>query len=218
VSEIKYRLAGAIGSGLMDGLLGSLKYHVEGAEQHEQYTKHGSPVIFAIWHGRLLAPCYLHRRQGVVALISRSADGEYLARLLSHWGYETVRGSSSRGGSEALRELVRYLRKGRSLAITPDGPRGPMQRLKPGVLTAAQLGGVPIIPTTASTKRGWWPGKWDRFLIPKPFAKVWVRYEKPVVITRTANETELEQHRQSLEDTLNRMTAELDRAIGHEPV
>jgi lysophospholipid acyltransferase (LPLAT)-like uncharacterized protein len=170
-------------------------------------------VIYAIWHGRLLPPAFLHRGQGVVTLISRSADGEYLARLLSHWGFENVRGSSSRGGSEALRELVKHCRKGRSLAITPDGPRGPMQELKSGVLTAAQLSGVPIIPASSSASRGWWPGRWDRFLIPKPFAKVRVQYAAPVIVPRDADETHLEKMRREIEHTLNRMTETLDREI-----
>jgi lysophospholipid acyltransferase (LPLAT)-like uncharacterized protein len=170
-------------------------------------------VIYAVWHGRLLPPAFLHRGQDVVTLISRSADGEYLARLLSHWGYESVRGSSSRGGSEALRELVKYGRKGRSLAITPDGPRGPKQELKGGILSAAQLSGVPIIPTSSTASRGWWPGRWDRFLIPKPFAKVRVQYAAPVIVPRDANEAQLEILRKEIEETLNRMTETLDREV-----
>lgn len=197
----------------MDALFSTLEYHVAGAEHHAQYTKQGKPVIYAIWHGRLLPPAFLHRGQGVVTLISRSADGEYLARLLSRWGFDSVRGSSSRGGSEALRELVKHCRKGRSLAITPDGPRGPKQELKSGVLTAAQLSGVPIIPASSSASRGWWPGRWDRFLIPKPFAKVRVQYAAPVIVPRDADEAQLEKMRKEIEHTLNRMTEALDREV-----
>ena len=197
----------------MDALFSTLDYHVAGAEHHAQYTKQGKPVIYAIWHGRLLPPAFLHRRQGVVTLISRSGDGEYLAGLFTHWGFESVRGSSSRGGREALRELVKRCRKGRSLAITPDGPRGPMQELKRGVLTAAQLSGAPIIPASSSASRGWWPGRWDRFLIPKPFAKVRVQYAPPVMVPRDANEDQLEAIRKEIEHTLNRMTETLDREV-----
>ena len=198
---------------MLDTLFSTLEYHVAGAEHHAQYTRQGMPVIYAIWHGRLLPPAFLHRGQGVVTLISRSADGEYLARLLSRWGFDSVRGSSSRGGSEALRELVRHCRKGRSLAITPDGPRGPKQELKSGVLTAAQLAGVPIIPASSSASRGWWPGRWDRFLIPKPFAKVRVQYAPPVMVPRDANEDQIEVIRKEIEHTLNRMTETLDREV-----
>ena len=211
--SLKHRLAAAVGGTALDALFSTLDYQVAGAEHVTQYTKQGKPVIYAIWHGRLLPPAFLHRGQGVVTLISRSADGEYLARLLAHWGYENVRGSSSRGGSEALRELVKHCRKGRSLAITPDGPRGPMQQLKSGVLTAAQLSGVPIIPTSSSASSGWWPGRWDRFLIPKPFAKVRVAYATPVNVPRDANEAQRETMRKEIEQTLNRMTETLDREV-----
>ena len=108
--------------------------------------------------------------------------------------------------------MVRQLRRGHSLAITPDGPRGPMQKLKPGVLVAAQLAGVPVIPATSTADRGWWPGKWDRFLIPKPFASVRVRYAEPYFIPRNASDAEIEQHALNVEQILNQMTAELDAA------
>ncbi|MEX2282381.1 MAG: lysophospholipid acyltransferase family protein [Gemmatimonadota bacterium] len=213
MSALKYRLAGSAGGVALDALFGTLDYDVAGAEHHREYTSKGQPVIYAIWHGRLMPPSYLHRGEGVVTLISQSGDGEYLARLLEHWGYESVRGSSSRGGSEALRELVKHCRDGRSLAITPDGPRGPMQQLKSGVLAAAQLSGAPIIPASSSATRGWWPGKWDRFLIPKPFAKVRVQYGAPVMVPRNAGEAQLEQMRKDIEHTLNRMTEVLDREV-----
>jgi lysophospholipid acyltransferase (LPLAT)-like uncharacterized protein len=201
-----------VGGALLDSLFATVQYTVEGKEHYEQFTRAGKPVVFAIWHGRLLAPAYLHRGQGVVSLISASADGEYLARLLAHWGFGNVRGSSSRGGTEALRELVRTVRRGHSLAITPDGPRGPMQKLKPGVLLAAQLAGAPIIPATATATRGWWPGRWDRFLIPKPFASVRVRYAEPYFIPRAAGDAEIIQHALRVEQILNEMTADIDVA------
>ena len=208
----QHAVVAGIGSALLDTLFKTVRYSVEGKANYEQFTTKGQPVVFALWHGRLLPLAYLRRHEGVVTLISRSADGEYLARLLKNWGFESARGSSSRGGSEALRDMVRQLRRGHSLAITPDGPRGPMQKLKPGVLVAAQLAGVPVIPATATADRGWWPGKWDRFLIPKPFASVRVRYAEPYFIPRNANDAEIEQHALRVEQILNQMTAELDAA------
>ncbi|MGH7462469.1 MAG: lysophospholipid acyltransferase family protein [Longimicrobiales bacterium] len=210
---LKQRAAAGVAGALVDGLFRTVRYEIEGAHHHRQFTSKGKPVIFALWHGRLLPLAYLHRGQGVVTLISRSADGEYLARLLSHWGFDNVRGSSSRGGTEALRELVRRLRTGRSLAITPDGPRGPTQSMKPGVLVAARLAGVPIIPTTSAATAGWWPGRWDRFLIPKPFATVHVRYAEPYMIPRTADEGEILHRTTELEQILNGLTSELDRSV-----
>jgi lysophospholipid acyltransferase (LPLAT)-like uncharacterized protein len=213
MSSFKHAAVAGVAGALLDGLFHTMRYQVEGAEHYQQFTQQQKPVIFALWHGRLLPLAFLHRAQGVVSLISRSADGEYLARLLAHWGFENVRGSSSRGGDEALRQLIRHTRKGRSLAITPDGPRGPMQKLKPGVLVAAQLGGVPIIPTTSTATRGWWPGRWDRFLIPQPFATVHVRYGGPVHVPRNASESDIARKSAELEEVLNNMTAALDRTL-----
>jgi lysophospholipid acyltransferase (LPLAT)-like uncharacterized protein len=213
MSTLKYAAAVGVAGVVLDSLFRTVRYDVKGAHHHEQFTKNGRPVIFALWHGRLLPLGFLHRAQGIVTLISQSADGEYLARLLAHWGFENVRGSSSRGGTDALRELVRRLRAGRSLAITPDGPRGPMQKMKPGVLVAAQLSGVPIIPTTSTATAGWWPGRWDRFLIPRPFATVRVSYGEPYVVPRDADDQEIQRQTTELENRLNEMTAELDRSV-----
>ncbi|MGH7468141.1 MAG: lysophospholipid acyltransferase family protein [Longimicrobiales bacterium] len=212
MSELKYVAAARIGGLALDGLFRTLHYQVEGASHHQTYVSQGKPVIFALWHGRLLPLGFLHRDQRIASLISASADGEYLARLFDHWGYQNVRGSSSRGGSEALRALVRHVRKGDSLAITPDGPRGPMQKMKSGVLLAAQLTGAPIIPITASATSGWWPGNWDRLLIPKPFSTVHVRYGEPFLVARSADEAGIAQRNRELELVLNRMTDEVDRA------
>ena len=212
--ELRYRVASGLGRAVLDALLATARFEVSGAEHHRQFTAHGQPVIFVLWHGRLLPLAHLHRGEGIAALISRSRDGEYLARLLERWGFVPVRGSSSRGGSTALREMVRQARAGRCLAITPDGPRGPRQRLKEGVLVAGQLTGLPLIPVTASASRAWWVGGWDRFLIPRAFARIRVVYGPPVRVPRDAGAEELAALRLSLEEELNRLTAEVDALVG----
>jgi len=156
---------------------------------------------------------YYHRNQGVVGLVSRSTDGSYIARILERMGFETARGSSSRGGTEALRELVRLAKAGRALAITPDGPRGPRQKLKPGALVAAQLSGGVVLPVTAGASSGWYPGKWDRFLVPKPFARIHIAYGAPREIPRGIDEQELERHALEIEEELNLMTAAVDASF-----
>ena len=213
MSTFKYAAVARIGGVLMSLLFRTLRFRVDGANHPQTATRDGKPVIFALWHGRLLPLAFQHRGQGIVTLISRSNDGEYLARLLDYWGFRNVRGSSNRGGAVALRDLVRSVRQGRSLAITPDGPRGPMQTVKPGILVAAQMTGAPIIPTTSSASRGWWPGRWDRFLIPKPFATVCVRYGEPFEVPRSATEQEINQRARELESVLNRLTEEADQAV-----
>jgi hypothetical protein len=134
------------------------------------------PIIFALWHGQLLPLLYLHRNQGVVVLISEHSDGEIIARIASAFGFGTVRGSTSRGAARALLELARVVEGGRDLAITPDGPRGPAKSFAPGALMVAQRSGAPVIGALATASSAWRLKSWDRFLIPKPFARVSVTY------------------------------------------
>lgn len=140
----------------------------------------GEPVILAVWHGQLLPALCRHRGEPITLLVSRHADGEYLASAARSWGFETVRGSSTRGSVSGLRGLVRALRAGRIVAVTPDGPRGPARRPKAGALAAAQLTGAAIIPVGTAANRTWRLRSWDRFELPRPFARVRVAYGTPI--------------------------------------
>lgn len=182
----------AIGGAGLDAIMGSCSYRTEGDENYAQFHRQGKPVVFTLWHGRLLPCTYHHRGQGVVTLVSLHRDGEYITRAVRRWGYTAVRGSSSRGGLEALRELIRHVKQGRSLAITPDGPRGPFQKMKPGPAIIAQRTGAPIIPVASAASRGWFFGSWDRFLIPRPFARCRIAYGEPVFVPRHADEAEIQ--------------------------
>lgn len=210
----RYALVAAAGGTLLDALLATVSFSVRGESHYRELWAEGEPCIFVLWHGRLLPLTYLHRNQGIATMASRSEDGEYIARILRRWGCRPVRGSSSRGGDAALRELVRHARDGHSLAFTPDGPRGPRQRMKPGALVAARLTGLPIVPMAAGTDRAWWFESWDRFLVPKPFARVRVRYGPPRRIARDASDAEIEAHAGALESELNRLMNEVDRGDG----
>lgn len=205
--EGHYWFAGAAGQQLLNALLATVRFRVMTPLPADAVQ----PIIYTLWHGRLLPLTYFHRGKRIATLISQSSDGEYIARVVERWGYTAIRGSSSRGGSSALREMVKLARTGRALAITPDGPRGPRQKLKAGVLTLAQLTGEPIVPLSASATRAWWvDARWDLFLVPKPFATVYVRYADPVYVPRGASETELATIGAQVEATLNRLTAETD--------
>jgi len=140
------------------------------------------PFIFVLWHSRILPLLALHKREGVVLLISRHRDGEYLADLAQGWGYRSVRGSTQRGGEVGLLGIVRALQGGAVVAMTPDGPRGPRERVQPGAIAAAQHAGVPLIAVGARTASAWYLRSWDRMCLPKPFAAVDVRYGAPIRI------------------------------------
>ena len=210
---LRYALVGGIGGFLVDSLMRTVRWDVTNEEHYLRYTRSGKPVIFVLWHGRLLPLGYLHRGQGIYGLASQSADGEYIARLLQHWGMGMIRGSSSSGGDTAFREMVRTVRSGKSMSITPDGPRGPRQQLKMGVVQLAQLTGAPIVPIAGAATRAWWFESWDRFLVPKPFARVSVDYAEPVTIPRAAGAAELEALREKLEYTLNALLARVEERV-----
>jgi lysophospholipid acyltransferase (LPLAT)-like uncharacterized protein len=210
---LRYAAAQHIGGALLDVLRCTTRYDVVNADAHRRYTAQGAPVIFVLWHGRLLSLGYLHRGQGVYGLASRSADGEYIARVLQHWGMPMVRGSSSRGGDTAFREMVRAVRSGHSMSITPDGPRGPREVLKPGVLQLAQLTGAPLIPTAAAASRAWWFTSWDRFQVPKPFARIAVTYGEPLFVPRDADDATVAALRDELEGRLHAAMADAERRV-----
>jgi lysophospholipid acyltransferase (LPLAT)-like uncharacterized protein len=201
---LRQRVVSAAGERLLDLVLRTARYDLEGGEHVLAPDGQRRQVVYAFWHGRILPLSYFHRGLAVTAMVSRSEDGEYIARILERWGYCTARGSSSRGGPSALREFARHARAGRSLALTPDGPRGPRQTMKLGALVAAQLTGLPILPLSAGTTRAWWIEGWDRFMVPKPFARIRVVYGPLVAVPRDADTPELER-------LAGRVGAELDR-------
>lgn len=216
--ELKFRAAGLAGGAVLSMLGRTLRLELEGEDHWRSFHEEGRGVIFALWHSRLLPLVYVHRGRGIVALVSEHRDGEYIARILARLGLDAARGSSTRGGTRGLRELLRVARDGRDLAITPDGPRGPARVLSPGVVTLARMTGMPVIPTAAGGDRVWRASSWDRFVIPKPFARLRVVYGPPLEVPREIAETEVESWRRTLEEALNRVTDEADGRSVQEPV
>jgi lysophospholipid acyltransferase (LPLAT)-like uncharacterized protein len=137
------------------------------------------PHVFLLWHEALLPLLWPHRRQSIAIVVSEARDGQYLADFATSLGYRTVRGSSTRGAARALLGAVRELHAGHAVAFTPDGPQGPRRELKPGVVAAAQRGGGTIVPLHAEAGRAWRLDSWDRFMIPKPGARVRILYGRP---------------------------------------
>jgi lysophospholipid acyltransferase (LPLAT)-like uncharacterized protein len=198
----RYTAAGRAGGLLLDALLRTTSVERINPEAFRLHRAAGQPIVFALWHGQLLPPTWLHRHEDMVTLASRSTDGEYIARLLHHWGYHVVRGSSSRGGESALRELVRLIRAGRSVAITADGPRGPHEKLKLGVLQMAQLTGAVLVPVGTAADSAWRFRSWDRFLLPKPFARIRIAYGDALRIPRDTDAAGLAAHAELLEERI----------------
>ena len=168
-----------------------------------------TPVIFVFWHGRLLPLIHVHRHQGTVVLVSEHRDGDYLARLLHHFGFGTVRGSSTRGGVRGLKGLIRAARSGEDLAITPDGPRGPDRELKLGALTVARMTGFPLVPVGVGVTSAWRIRSWDGLLVPKPFSTVRVAYGPPTLVPRNADQAKIDEVAVSLQGRLDDLSGQV---------
>jgi lysophospholipid acyltransferase (LPLAT)-like uncharacterized protein len=175
------------------------------------------PVIYALWHGRLLMVPWIGSRfagergaRRIRVLASRSRDGELLAGFVRRFGLEAVRGSSSRGGAEALRGLATALRAGDDVVLAPDGPRGPRQRVQSGLPALAALTGAPVVPLAFAARPARRLASWDAFLIPAPFARCALVVGDAVHIARRDDR---EEARVRLERALELTTAAADRAV-----
>ncbi|MBX7244348.1 MAG: lysophospholipid acyltransferase family protein [Candidatus Sumerlaeaceae bacterium] len=165
------------------------------------------PMLFAVHHGDFIGACMegRHHVPDVDVLMSRSRDGEILDRLVRMFGAGTIRGGSSSGQLEALREMQRSLSVGRSVVVAVDGPRGPAGVVKPGIVLTAQYSGVPIVPCAVIAERAWHVRSWDRTAIPKPFSRIVMQYGQPIHVPRNASREELERITAGLEVQLREL-------------
>jgi lysophospholipid acyltransferase (LPLAT)-like uncharacterized protein len=208
VKDWKFWSAGILGQGLMAGLFSTTRVRRERYEPIQALRAAGQPVIFTFWHGGILPLAYYHQGEGVVVLVSEHRDGEYITRVLERWGYDTARGSSTRGGSRGLRGLVKAAREGHDLAITPDGPKGPARVFKPGGIVVAQLTGLPLAPLAVGASSSWHLDSWDSFMVPKPLSKIRIVYGDPVFVPRDATDSQVEALAQQVGRTLDEIGEE----------
>ncbi len=173
-----------------------------GEENLASGKKTGS-VIYAFWHNRIFLMTYALRNKNINAMISRSRDGDLASRTAVKFGGIVIGGSSTRGGAQALVQLIRGIKKGADAAITPDGPRGPVYRAGPGVVYLAAKTGAAVIPSAFGANKKITLKSWDRFIIPLPFSRAVVVYGKPV---RVSGEDAIEDKRLIIEDSLKETT------------
>ncbi len=170
------------------------------------------PSIVAFWHGRMfLLPFALRSyAEKVAILISRHRDGELIAQIVEKMGFKTVRGSAGKGkgGDRAFKEMVKLIEKGYTVAITPDGPKGPREVVKPGVAKLSMKTGAPVYPLTFSANWKFNLNSWDRFLVPYPFSKCRVVLGNPIDPARFQNEEEL---RKEIELNMKKLTEKVER-------
>lgn len=171
---------------LLRTLAATWRYQIVGQEHVTGFWPGSRPAIWVMWHGHFLPLLWLHRNGGAALLISRHRDAGPLARVATQWGYRTLRGSSTRGGTTALLGMIRSLQRGGQVAIAADGPRGPRATPKPGAVAAAASTGAPIIPVAVAARPAWTLGSWDGFLVPAPWARVRVAYGAPFSVPAVA--------------------------------
>lgn len=162
----------------------ALTWRVEARGDAAWRARHaaGKGMVMALWHGQLLPLAFYLRNLGMSVLVSEHRDGEIIAQILERMGYTMIRGSSTRGGARALVEMIKVLRGGIAVCITPDGPKGPARTFAPGAAVAAQRAGVPITTMYVTVERAWTLKSWDRFMIPKPFAHVVLHFGAPTMV------------------------------------
>jgi lysophospholipid acyltransferase (LPLAT)-like uncharacterized protein len=210
VVRLGRRMAPAAGSWAIRLLATTLRLRRE-EKTVEPLWAAGVPVIYVAWHARLLLLPYLYRGRGVRALISLSEDGAMVSGLAARFGFVTVRGSSSRGGAEGLRALARAIGEGHSVVLVPDGPRGPREVLKAGVVALARLTGAHVVPLAFAASSEWRVRSWDEFRIPKPFSRCVVRFGEPILVPREIDAAGEETARKDIEAALNAVTWQVDQ-------
>ncbi len=196
------------------------RWRIETTDAAAKLLDERGPMIACFWHGRMLALPNLWRgRPGRMSiLISQHRDGIFISRTLARFGVGTVAGSTSRGAGAGLLGIVRALRRGECIGITPDGPRGPLMRAAPGAAIAGRMSGAPLLPVTYGARSRIVASSWDRFVIPLPFTRGIVRIGDPIPVPADADEAALAAASRRLETELIRMTEDVDRALGVDPV
>jgi lysophospholipid acyltransferase (LPLAT)-like uncharacterized protein len=165
------------------------------------------PVIYSFWHRAVFAGAWLWRKAGAAVMVSRSFDGEYIARTIEKLGFIAVRGSSSRGGATALRGLKNHLEQGTPVVFTIDGPRGPKYVAKPGPVLLSRASATPMAAFYVALSNAWVLKTWDALMIPKPFSKALVRFSAKIRIPADANDEQLAEYHKQLQAALERVTS-----------
>lgn len=191
----------------------SLRLRVEGLEGVQTLREAGRPVLLTSWHGRILLLTFHVRGLLQMLMISQSRDGDRIAAICEMLGYATVRGSSSRSGTRALREFARWLKRGGVGGHVLDGPRGPAGEIKPGLIALARLSQAAIVPVYASAQHRWEARSWDRMQIARPFSRVLVRYGPPVEVAADLDEEASEKLRVELERQMKSEYVRLERDL-----
>jgi lysophospholipid acyltransferase (LPLAT)-like uncharacterized protein len=173
-----------LAAGFIRVLRATVRLRHHGDARMREWERRGDHFILAFWHRHLLLMPYGYRGPRISVLVSQSKDGELIARTVARLGIDSARGSSSRGATAGMRTILRKAAEGYEIAFTPDGPRGPLREVQPGVILAAAATGLPIQPVAIAASRAKLLRSWDRFVVPLPFSTVHFVYAEPLVVER----------------------------------
>ena len=217
---MKYRVVSFLVYWFVRLLTLTVRLRVVGEDRVQALQDAGSGMILVTWHGRTILPVSRFRKRGYWAIISTSRDGEYQNQLYKRFGWQTVRGSTSaRGAVQAALAVTKQLKKGATLAFTPDGPRGPSHVVQPGAIFLAQKSGAPIIPAGISAYPRKLLRSWDSYLIPRPFSRaVWI-YGDPIYIPADAKSEEAQKlWADRIGAAIDALERQAEREVGAEAV
>ena len=200
-----------IGSYFVKTISSTYKVKIVNPEIELNILKRGRVPIYASWHQRFFPGItFFSTRHPISIIISQSRDGELIAKIVDLFGWHPVRGSSSRGGIKALHEIREMALHGYKIGHIVDGPRGPFGIVKPGLVKIAQYSGMPILPTIISSERKWIFNSWDRFMVPKPFSRVIIRFGDEIYVPRNLKGSGFEEKRFAIEHNLKKLYIETD--------
>ena len=208
--EIKYFLINSVLSSVIYFLLHlytkTIHVHLENAEMVLKHAENGGRVIIGVWHQRFFGGFFVPPMFDLTPciMVSQSRDGDFISRIVQKIGWKPVRGSSSRGGKQALRAMVEGLRKDPIGVHIVDGPNGPPRVIKPGLLALARDADALIVLGLVSYEKAWKANSWDRFMVPKPFSRILVRFGSTFVVPKKTSDDEFESLRKKVEDALIR--------------
>ncbi|MGA1823383.1 MAG: lysophospholipid acyltransferase family protein [bacterium] len=212
VNTIKFWIISWIGWAFIRFIALTMKIEFIHRDRLDTIKKKGEAPIYTFWHNRLLMMPLIALGEKVVVIISQHTDGEYISQVLKRFGFESVRGSTTRGGSAALRQIVRKMKDGWHGGITPDGPKGPKYKLKEGVLLLSALTGCPILPAAFNSDKKKILSTWDNFIISYPFSRGVMVIGNPIYIHRKDinNKEIFEVKRKEVEQAMIRVAEEAD--------
>ncbi|MBV9217218.1 MAG: lysophospholipid acyltransferase family protein [Acidobacteria bacterium] len=195
-----------IGYMLINAIGRTVKLTTIGEENHQAVFDAGKQPVYSLWHNRLFLCTYFMRDRGVAVLTSKSFDGHYISRFIQRFGFGAIRGSSSSGGSRALVEMIRTMKRGVAMGFTIDGPRGPKYQVKAGPVILAKKTGNPILPMILESGSYWSLSTWDNMQIPRPFSRALMVFAEPIYVPADADDAVIEEKRREFQSVMDVLT------------